>query len=75
MRKEKPFITQTIQPRSWTLLCEASKDLTKNKLETEDNMSLLLKVFDNLNNLYEKLNRLNYVIQRRNIKQILYPKE
>jgi hypothetical protein len=68
-------MTQTIQPRSWAHLSETGKDLTidnKPKTETEDVMGLLLQIFDGLNNLYEKLNRLNYVIQRKNIEQFLY---
>jgi len=67
-------MTQTIQLRSGVTLCEAVKDLTIQKSETEDSRSLLLSVFDCLNNLYEQLNRLNYTLQRRNIEQILYPK-
>jgi hypothetical protein len=55
-------------------LSETVKDLPLNKPETEDNMSLLLSVFDSLNNLCEKLNRLNCIIQRRNIEYMLYEK-
>ncbi|MDR2923302.1 MAG: hypothetical protein LBU85_08180 [Treponema sp.] len=65
-------MTQTTQPRSWAVLSEARKDLTIKKPETEDNRSLLLSVFDSLNTLHEKLSRLDYVIQRKNIEQILY---
>jgi hypothetical protein len=57
------------------VLHETGKDLTINKGETEDNMSLLLSVFDSLNTLCEKLGRLNYVHQRKNIEQILYRKD
>jgi len=67
-------MTQTTQPRSWVLLDNAGKDLNITKPQKEDNMSLLLEVFDSLNNLCEKLNRLNYVIQRKNMEQILYLK-
>jgi len=62
-------MTQTIQPRSLGYLSEAEKNLTINKPEAEDNMSLLLSVFDSLNKLHEKLNRLDYVIQRKKIEQ------
>jgi hypothetical protein len=62
-------LAQTIQPRSFASLNKAGKDLKENQPETEDNMSLLLSVFDSLNNLYDKLTRLNYVIQRKNIEQ------
>jgi hypothetical protein len=69
-------MTQTIQPRSWKIsIYVTNNDLPIQKPEAEDNKSLMLSVFDNLNNLYEKLNRLNYVIQRRKIKQILYPRK
>jgi len=43
----------------------------RNKDETEDNIDLLLSIFDGLNNLYEKLNRLHYEIQRINMEQII----
>jgi hypothetical protein len=52
-------LTQTIQPGSWANLSEAGKSLSLNKPETEDNDGLLLSVFDSLNNLYDKLSRLN----------------
>jgi hypothetical protein len=65
-------MTQTIQPRSWAYLSEAGKDLTIHKPETEDSMSLLLSIFDSLNNLCEKLNRLNYVLQRKNIEYMYW---
>jgi len=65
-------MTKTTQPCSWAVLDNAGKDLTIKKPETEDNRSLLLAVFDSLNNLSEKINRLNYLIKRRNIEQIIY---
>jgi hypothetical protein len=61
-------MTQTIQPRSLAYLSETVKT------EPEDNMSLFLQVFDSLNNLNETLRRLNYLIQRKNIEQILFQK-
>jgi hypothetical protein len=63
---------QTIQPRSWALLNETGKDLTINKPETDDNRILLLQLFDSLNNLYEKLNRLNYEIQKKKLETKIY---
>jgi hypothetical protein len=63
-------LTQTEQPRSLAFLHDAGKDLTIDKGETEDNMSLLLQIFDNLNTLCEKLSRLNYVLKRKNIELI-----
>jgi len=65
-------MTKTIQPRSWAELNEEGRDLTIQKTKTEDNKSLMLSVFDSLNILQEKLNRLNYLLQRREIKRILY---
>jgi hypothetical protein len=67
-------MTQTIQSCSWAVLNNAGKDLTIKKTETEDIRSLFLSVFDSLNDLCEKLNRLNYVLTRRNIEQGLYRK-
>jgi hypothetical protein len=70
-------MTQTVQPRSWTCLSERGKDLTVSKPykpETEDNLSLMLSLFDSLNDLSEKINRLNYILQRREIERILSPK-
>jgi len=64
-------MTQTAQPRSLACLQNAGQDLTIHKPEAEDNVTLLLSVYDSLNNLYEKLSRLHYVIQRRNIEQNL----
>jgi hypothetical protein len=73
MINKNTFITQTIQSCSCVSFKEKDKDLTKIKPKEEDNMSLLLTIFDGLNNLYEMLNRLNYVIQRKKIKLTLYP--
>jgi hypothetical protein len=67
-------MTQTIQSRSCVSLREADKDFKKNIPETEDNRTLLLSVFDSLNNLNEIIIKLDYLIQRKSIEQILYPK-
>jgi len=67
-------MTQTTQPRSLASLSEEGKDLTINKPETEDRMSLLLSIFDSLNTLYETLSRLDYVLERKIVEQILYQK-
>jgi hypothetical protein len=66
------FMTQTVQPRSFAYLSEAEKDLNINKPEAEDNMSLLLSVFDSLNTLCEELSRLDYLVQRKKIELLLY---
>jgi len=65
-------MTQTTQPCSWAVLNKPGKSLNINKPEAEDNGKLLLSVFDSLNNLCEKINKLNYLIQRRNLEQIIY---
>jgi len=65
-------MTQTTQSRSLVALNNAGKALTMNKPEKEDNAKLLLEIYDNLNELYERLNRLNTIgrkIAERNIKR------
>jgi len=68
------FMTKTIQSCSRAALCATHKKLTIKKPETEDNMRLLLLICDSLNELYEKLSRLNYVMERRIIERNLYHK-
>jgi hypothetical protein len=67
MRNEGIFLTQTTQPCSWASLNEAGKDLQINKPETENNMGLIRSILDSLNNLYESLSRLGYVMERKNM--------
>jgi hypothetical protein len=63
---------QTIQALSLrTETNVKDNNLSIQKPEAQDNMSLMLSILDKLNNLYDKLNRLNYLIQRKKIKQIL----
>jgi hypothetical protein len=65
-------MTQTIQAFSLKMALNVTdNNLPTQKPEAEDNMSLMLSILDKLNNLYDKLNRLNYLIQRKKIKQIL----
>jgi hypothetical protein len=54
-------MTQTVQPHFSALLGERGKDLTGDKGETEDDINILLSVYDSLNNLSEALRRLDYV--------------
>jgi len=63
--------TRTVQPRSWAVLNEAGTNPAANKPEPqpEDNRKLLLSVLDGLDSLYEKLNRLCNIIERKNIEQ------
>jgi len=60
-------MTQTIQPNSWATLSSVEKELNP-----EDNKKLLLSVFDSMTKLSEAVNKLNYVVQRKNLEQILY---
>jgi len=74
MRNKETFMTQTIQPRSWVSLSKPDTDLSVHDGEMEDNMDYLLQILDNLNNLYEKLNRLDYLLERKEIELNLYQK-
>jgi len=73
MRAKIFIMTQTTQPRSWAKLSEVGKDINL-KPETENNMDLLLSVFDSLNNLCESLSKLNNAIERKIIEQGLNDK-
>jgi hypothetical protein len=64
-------LTQTIQPLLPVSLNKEEKNQTISELDTEDNMSLFLHIFDDLNNLYEKLRRIDYLIERKNIELIV----
>jgi len=64
-------MTQTIQPASWATLSETEKILN----QAEDNRNLLLSVFDSLTKLSETVNKLNSVIQRKNLEQILFQED
>jgi len=67
-------MTQTTQSRSLGALNEPEENSTTNKPEKEDNAKLLLAVYDNLNELYERLSRLNTIIEKRNAELNLYRK-
>jgi len=68
----KNYLTLTAQPCSCTSLHETNKNFNLKKSETEDNRSLLLSIFDSLENLLVKLSRLEYIITKKNIENILY---
>ena len=63
-------MTQTKQPRSLAYFNEFEKEPDKIIPEAEDNMTLLLSVYDSLNKLCDRLNRLNYLLKRKNVAQI-----
>ena len=63
-------MAKTIQPRTWkTALNETGKNYYIQKPKKEDNMSLYLSLLDDLNDLYKKLCKLNYLSQKRKIEQ------
>jgi hypothetical protein len=65
-------MTNTIQPDSCEILSGADENSGENKPETEDNTSLLLSVLESMNNLCDKLNRLNNIIQKKSVELNLY---
>ncbi|GBU26821.1 hypothetical protein R84B8_00336 [Treponema sp. R8-4-B8] len=71
--EEDIFITETSQPASWATLSDAGKDLTIDS-ETEENINLMLTICDNLNELFEKLSKLNYLMGRKIIEYNLNQK-
>jgi hypothetical protein len=64
-------MTQTTQPRSWAFIDGKRKDLPDKGGESEDNLSLLLSVYDSLNKLGERLNKLDYLLTRKLIQKDL----
>jgi len=58
-------MTRTIQPVSSVYLSEKEKNISTNKSETDDIASVLLALFDSMNNLCESLKRLEYVFKRK----------
>jgi len=67
-------MTQTEQSCSLAVINKAENKSTQNKPEEEDNVKLLLAVYDSLDELYEKLNRLSNVIGKKVEKQNLSQK-
>jgi len=54
-------MTKTTQNCSLAVLSETGKDLTKDSGKEDDNLNFLFSVYDSLNNLYDAINRLDYV--------------
>jgi hypothetical protein len=71
--KEDKTMTRTVQPHTWTVVHKTvAKKTEKTKLtEAEKNICDILSVCDSLNKLHETLNRLAYVLQRKNIETSL----
>jgi arginine utilization protein RocB len=65
MKNKMSFLTQTIQPGSWTQPDEG-KNLYIVKPEDEANMRLMLSIIESLNKLNEKLIRLEYLVYKNN---------
>jgi len=67
-------MSRTMQPCSFGTLSNAGENLNENKLEPaeESNRALLFSVLDNLNNLKIKLVKLDYLIKKRELEQVLY---
>jgi hypothetical protein len=62
-------MTTTAQQCSWAALNNTDKYITKADDDIEDNNRLLLSIADSMNNLCEKLSRLEYVLERKNMEQ------
>jgi hypothetical protein len=67
-------MTKTAQHCSWAVLHDTHTSITKAEDNIEDNNRLLLSIADSMNNLSEKLSRLEYLLNRKSMEQILYPK-
>jgi hypothetical protein len=71
-------MTETTQPGSWkTAVYVTDNGLHIQKPETEDNMSLMLTLSNNLNKLYENINAFNnlvkkYEIESKKFEEILH---
>jgi hypothetical protein len=74
MINRNAFTTRTIQSCSCVSFKNTDKDLIKNKPKAEDDRSLLLSLFDDLNNLYDLLKGLNSLIRKKKLKQLIYKK-
>jgi hypothetical protein len=74
-KKKGAFMTTTTsQHCSWAVLNNTDKYIAKAENDIEDNKRLLLAVADSMNNLCEKLCRLEYLLKRKSMEQALYPK-
>ena len=67
MSNKETYLTHTIQSRPCGSSNKPETDLSVHEGETEENMDLLLQMLDNLDNIYEKLNRLGHLLERKEI--------
>ena len=72
MSDKETYMTHTIQSRPCGSLSKPDTDLSVHEGETEDNMDLLLQMLGNLDNIYEKLNRLGHLLERKEIELNLH---
>jgi hypothetical protein len=62
-------MTTTAQYSSSAVLNDTHESITKAENEIEENNNLLISIADGMNNLCEKLSRLEYVLKRKEIEQ------
>jgi hypothetical protein len=73
--KTESYLTLTAQAHSCASLHETDKNLNlKKSEETEENRMLMFSILDSLENLLEKLGKLEYLLAKKNREQILYNK-
>ncbi|MDR1838296.1 MAG: hypothetical protein LBQ93_01730 [Treponema sp.] len=68
---EGKTLTRTVQPITWTAVKKAENTKKREPEENiaDGNIQLLLAICDSLNTLFEKLNRLDYLLKREIIKK------
>jgi hypothetical protein len=67
-------MTKTTQHSSLAVVNNTQKSITKAENDIEENKRLLLSVADDMINLCEKLNRLEYILKRKSMEENLYLK-
>ena len=72
MSDKETYMTHTIQSRPSGSSSKSDTDLSVHEGETEDNMDLLLQMLGNLDNIYEKLSRLDHLMERKEIELKLH---
>jgi hypothetical protein len=74
VKKGGIFVTTTSQQCSWAVLDNTDKYIADAENDIEDNKRLLLSLADSMNNLSEKLSRLEYILNKKSMEQVSYPK-